>query len=105
MMLGHKEYMIHVEIFSSSSNMRIESLRYPDFRVLGLANLFNAFAFNGEQVALGWFVLELTDSPFMVALIVGVRMSPMFLFGILAGSAADVLNRRHFIRLLNIAMA
>ncbi len=83
----------------------MESLKYPDFRVLGLANLFNSFGMMGEQVALGWFVLELTNSPFMVAFSIGLRMSPMFLFGIPAGSVADIVDRRHFIRLLNLALA
>jgi hypothetical protein len=34
-----------------------------------------------EVVVLGWFVLTLTDSPFLVGLVSGARMGLNFLFG------------------------
>tara|TARA_Y100000590_G_scaffold201469_2_gene228941 strand:- start:27832 stop:28965 length:1134 start_codon:yes stop_codon:yes gene_type:complete len=42
-----------------------------------------------EVTILSWLVLELTDSPFQVALVGISRMSPMFLLGLVAGSIAD----------------
>src|SRR2546421_504719 len=36
----------------------------------------------GEQVVLGWYILELTDSAFMVGLALGVRNLPLLFAGI-----------------------
>ena len=59
----------------------------------------------GETVALGWIALELTDSSFMVGLVMGARMIPQFLLGIPAGAVVDRVDRRLFIPLINIASA
>jgi hypothetical protein len=45
----------------------------------------------GEVVALGWVTLELTNSPFMVGVAMGIRMLPLFFVGVLAGALADLL--------------
>ncbi len=81
------------------------ALRYPDFRFLWLSSVFNAVGFMGEMVVLGWLLLELTDSPFMVGVGLGVRMAPFFLFGILAGSIADRVDRRNLMLVLGLALA
>jgi MFS family permease len=47
-----------------------------------------------EQIAISWLILELTDSPFMVALVGFSRMIPMFLFGFAAGSLADRFSKK-----------
>jgi MFS family permease len=55
-------------------------------------------------VAIGWFVLELTDSPFMVAVASALRMLPNFLLGVPAGAAADLVDRRRLIQAMNLLM-
>ena len=72
--------------------------QYRDFRLLWGAILFNALAFGMEQVALGWLVLEMTDSPFMVGVSAAARMSPFFFLGIVSGAVADRVDRRLFVR-------
>ncbi len=47
-----------------------------------------------DTVAVGAFVLELTGSPFDVALSFFFRMIPMFAFGAYIGAVSDRLNRR-----------
>ena len=47
-----------------------------------------------ETVALGFFVYELTGSPFWVAFVGLVRMLPMFVLGALVGVIADRIDRR-----------
>lgn len=59
----------------------------------------------GGQVALGWFVLDLTDSVFMVGLIIAIRLVPNFFLGIPAGAIADLIDRRRMIQVLNLLMA
>ena len=59
----------------------------------------------GEMVAVGWFVLQLTDSPFMVGVSMALRLAPNFVLGIPAGAIADSVDRRGLIRWLNVGMA
>jgi len=70
-----------------------------------VSTIFSAFGMMGETVALGWIALELTDSSFMVGLVMGARMIPQFLLGIPAGAVVDMADRRLFIPLINIASA
>ena len=81
------------------------SFRYRDFRFLLLSTLFNAMSMVGEQVVLGWYVLELTDSAFLVGVAVAVRMAPLFPLGILSGVLADRFDRRLLLQGLNIVQA
>jgi len=59
----------------------------------------------GESLVLGWLVLELSGSPFMVGVAFGLRMAPLFFLGIPAGAIADKVDRRHLIKLMNLVMA
>jgi MFS family permease len=43
----------------------------------------------GEVVVLGWLALELTNSPFLVGVAMGMRMLPLFFVGVPAGALAD----------------
>ena len=79
-------------------------MRIRDFRVLCLSTVFETAGFAGEQVILGWMVLELTGSPFMVGAAIGAGSAPFFFLGIVAGSIADLVDRRGLMRLLNLAM-
>jgi MFS family permease len=47
-----------------------------------------------ELLAISVYVLEITGSPFLVALMTFLRMAPMFLFGIPAGALADRYDRK-----------
>ncbi len=55
------------------------------------------------MVALGWLVLELTDSPFMVGLVSAARLAPFLLVGIPAGAIADRVRRHIFLRFISAA--
>jgi MFS family permease len=83
----------------------LEPLRHPDFRTLSVVSSINAVGMLGGQVALGWFVLDLTDSVFMVGLIIAIRLLPNFFFGVPAGAVADLVDRRRMIQVLNLLMA
>ena len=47
-----------------------------------------------EQVALGWLIYELTDSPWMVGVGAAARMLPFFILGVFSGVVADRWQRR-----------
>jgi MFS family permease len=50
-----------------------------------------------ELLAISIYVLEVTGSPFLVALMTFLRMAPMFLFGIPAGALADRHDRKQLL--------
>lgn len=78
------------------------SFRYRDFQLLWGATLFHSLAMGMEQVALGWLVLEMTDSPFMVGVSSALRMAPFFFLGLVSGAVADRVDRRVFLRVITL---
>ena len=65
-----------------------------DFRLLWLAGLFRFHSRWMETLVLGWIILEVTDSPFLVGTIGFFRMAAMPILGLPAGVMADRLNRK-----------
>ena len=72
----------------------IRTLSIPDFRALSASAIVGGITFLGEMVVLGWLVLELTDSSFMVGLAIGLRQAPSLIFGIPFGAVADRFDRK-----------
>lgn len=50
-----------------------------------------------QNIAIGWLVLELSDSTFMLGLTNFAQMSPLFFLGIFGGVLADQFDRRHLL--------
>ena len=80
------------------------SFTFRDFRFLWLSSAFNSVGFIGEQVIVGWVILEITDSSFMVGVSLALRMVPFLFLGIIAGSLADRVNRRNLLLLVSVGM-
>ena len=59
--------------------------------------LLNSVGMMGEAVVLGWLALELTNSPFLVGLVMGARMLPLFFVGMPAGVLADRFPRHRLL--------
>lgn len=57
------------------------------------------------MVALGWLVLEMTDSPFSLGMVWAVRSAPFLIFGMFAGAVADKIDRRRLLILTFIMLA
>lgn len=51
----------------------------------------------GEVVVLGWLTLELTDSPLLVGVAMGMRSLPLFFVGVPAGALADRVPRHRLL--------
>ena len=81
------------------------SFRYRDFRYLWLSTTVQSVGMGMEFVALGWLVLDLTNSPFMVGVASAARMAPFFFLGLVSGAVADRVDRRVFIRWITLAGA
>ena len=68
-----------------------------NYRILWPAN-FAAYASRWMQMTLlAWFVLERTDSAWLVSLVGFFGMAPMFLLGMLGGILADRVDRRRLL--------
>jgi MFS family permease len=80
-------------------------LRLPGFPRFACSALLNTITFAGEQVVLGWLVLDVTNSPILVGLALALRMAPLLLVGLPAGVLADRGDRLGLLRGANAAMA
>jgi MFS family permease len=80
-------------------------VQFRDIRYLWACSLFNGIGSMGEAVVLGWVLLEITNSPFMVGLGLGLRMAPNFFLGILAGAVADRVDRLTLMKLMPLGIA
>jgi hypothetical protein len=80
-------------------------LRVGEFRSLALAVVLSSVGMMGEQVVLGWLVLELTDSPLMVGVALAMRSLPLMLAGIPAGVVADRADRHRVLQFSSLVMA
>jgi len=59
--------------------------------------VLNSIGMMGEVVVLGWLTLELTNSPFLVGVAMGMRSLPMFFIGVPAGVLADRFPRHRLL--------
>ncbi|MPZ50375.1 MAG: MFS transporter [Dehalococcoidia bacterium] len=83
----------------------LTTLRYRDLRLLSLATLVTGAAFLGERVALGWLLLDRTDSALVVGLGVALSALPNFLLGIPGGAITDRFDRRLLLRITSFILA
>ena len=81
------------------------SFSYRDFRVLWFSTVVQSVGMGMEFVALGWLVLDMTGSPFLVGVASAARMAPFFFLGIVSGAVADRVDRRILVRWVTIAGA
>src|SRR4029450_2902280 len=79
--------------------------RHHGVRCLGFCVFFNSIGMVGEQVVLGWYILEITDSAFLVGLALGVRNLPLLFAGIPAGVVADRGDRVKLLQISGVTMA
>ena len=80
-------------------------LRVPGFVRFASVAALNTLTFSGEQVVLGWLVLDLTNSPLLVGVALALRVVPMLFVGLPAGVLADRGDRLVLLRGANSMMA
>ena len=86
----------------------LDAFRHRGFQLLWPANFFSYISRWMQMTLLVWLVLEVTGSPFLVALVGFFGMIPLLLFGAIGGVLADRVDRRKLIRftqLLNLSAA
>jgi MFS family permease len=70
------------------------SLHCRDFALFWTGNLLSNIGTWMQNLALGWLVLEITNSPFLLGLNGFLGSAPFLLFSLPGGAIADRLNRR-----------
>ena len=70
-----------------------EVLRNRDFCLVWASSGVDNICRWMDVVVMSWLVLEMTDSPFQVAMLFVLRWAPMLFFAIFAGTIADRANR------------
>src|SRR5439155_14698630 len=76
-----------------------------NFRRLTASTVLNSLGMMGENVVLGWLALELTNSPLMVGVAMGMRAIPLFFVGVPAGALADRFPRPRLLLIASVGQA
>lgn len=80
------------------------ALRHRNFRLFITGQFVSLCGTWMQSVALGWLVLELTDSAFLVGLVVALGALPILAFTLYGGMIADRVNKRRALMLLQSGM-
>jgi MFS family permease len=79
---------------SQGLSQTFDALRVRDYRLLFQGNAVTSMGYWMQQAALGWLVLDLTDSPLYLGLASFARQFPMMIVSPFGGVLADRLDRR-----------
>src|SRR5205809_8060239 len=79
-------------------------LRHPRFRMFYLGSVGAALGYTMQATIAAWLMATLTPSEFMVALVQTASTAPTLLFGLFAGTLADIVDRRRLILVTQIGL-
>ncbi len=72
----------------------VAALKHRNFRLFWSGQLISLMGTWMQNMAQGWLVLQLTNSPFLLGLVSAVQFLPLLLFSLVAGVAADRTPKR-----------
>ena len=72
----------------------LESLQFRSFRFVWLLNCSHVTGMWALQVILGWLTFEVTNSPLLTAMAIGLQAAPPVILGPIAGVLTDAWDRR-----------
>src|ERR1051326_5561063 len=81
------------------------SLRYHDFALFWTGNFLSNIGTWMQNLALGWQILLITNSPFLLGLNGFLGTLPSLIFSLPGGAIADRLNRRKLMLITQSSMA
>lgn len=80
-------------------------LRHARYRALWISNAVSNTGTWMQAMAAAWLMTSLTTSPLMAASVQTATNLPIFLFAIIAGTLADMVDRPKFLLIVNTQMA
>ncbi|MDR6710560.1 MFS family permease/quinol monooxygenase YgiN [Pseudomonas hunanensis] len=90
---------------STSSSGAWSPLRNSTFRMLWIATIASNIGTWMHEVGAGWLMTTLSASPLHVALIQVAGSLPMFFLALPAGAAADIVDKRRYLLLVQLWMS
>ena len=90
---------------ASSAGGAWSPFRQTAFTVLWVATVVSNIGTWMNDVGAGWLMTGLAPSPQIVAMVQAATTLPVFLFAILAGAVADIVDRRRLLLVVNIGLA
>jgi MFS family permease len=82
------------DLFLAPGRGWFRALRHADFRVFWTGNFVSNIGSWMQNVAQGWLMLELTNSPFWLGMLGFAQQVPILIFSLPAGVVADRAGRR-----------
>jgi MFS family permease len=79
---------------TKAARRTFHSLRYRNYRLFFGGQAVSQTGSWMQRIALGWFILQLTHSPFDVGVMAFAQFTPYMVFGLFAGVLADRLDAR-----------
>ena len=83
-----------LDLFLAPGRGWFRALRHADFRLFWTGNFISNIGSWMQNVAQGWLVLQLTNSPFWLGLVGFAQQVPALIFSLLGGVIADRTSRR-----------
>ena len=80
------------------------ALRHRDFRLFWAGNFLSNIGTWMQNIAQGWLVLQLTNSPFWLGVVGFAASFPILLFALIGGVIADHVNKRKLLIVTQSAM-
>lgn len=72
------------------------TLRLKAFRWFWMAGLFSMIGSWMQNIGSAWLMTDMSNSPFLVAMVQAAQMIPMIFLAFIAGALADMLDRRRY---------
>jgi MFS family permease len=82
----------------------LRALRHRDFRYFWAGNFLSNIGTWMQNVAQGWLVLQLSNSPFWLGMVGFASSAPMLIFTLFGGVIADHVNKRRLLMVTQSAM-
>jgi len=89
---GFKKYSYMDHMVSNSNLIRV--FRYKNYPLLFLSTVTFSVGHYVMMIALGWLVLDRTNSSFLLGMIWVARTLPSLIFGAISGVVSDKVDRR-----------
>jgi MFS family permease len=86
-----------LELFLAPGRGWFRALRHADYRLFWTGNFVSNIGSWMQNVAQGWLVLQLTNSPFWLGLVGFAQQVPALIFSLLGGVIADRCARRRLL--------
>lgn len=96
--------MTSITADSKTQPSAMAPFRHPAFTFLWIATVASNIGTWMHDVGAGWLMTELAPSPMLVAMVQAATTLPIFLFALLAGAIADIVDRRRLLIWVNVAM-